>query len=122
MNVGHKVTPATGESTGSPASDAAITRVLQAEVAARATIALAHQHALETAEAARRHAAAQAERTERRIRTVVAAFERELGQRLAEIEAQAISLAHPPPWSEGELGRLQAAVRTLARELVEGRP
>lgn len=108
------------ENAHSQASDAAIRRVLNAEVAARADIAQAHREAAHMAEAARRSLAMRSARNEQRIRAVVAAFERDLAERLAAVNAQADTLAQPAALSQDDQQALCAAVRLLARELVEG--
>jgi asparagine synthetase A len=63
-----------------------------------------------------------AERTERRIRAVVAAFEHELADRLAEIDAEAALIAQPHVLTADELSALDQAVRKIARELTAGSP
>lgn len=108
------------ENAHSQASDAAIRRVLKAEVAARAAVAQAHREAAHMAEAARRSLAMRSARNEQRIRAVVAAFERDLAERLAAVNAQADTLAQPAALSRDDQQALCAAVRLLARELVEG--
>ena len=63
-----------------------------------------------------------AERTERRIRRIVAAFEAELAQRLADIDAQAQQVASPHALNAGELAALDRAVGALVHELTGARP
>lgn len=101
------------------AADAAIARVLAAEREARESVDRARLEVNRIAEDARLADRALAERTERRIRAVVAAFERERAERLAEIEAEVEQLARPRPLLADELASLQRAVRALARELIE---
>ena len=105
---------------GSPVNDpaeAAIATVLLAEREAREAIERSKLEASQLAELARAGARAVAERTERRIRAVVGAFERELAQRLAEIDAEAALLRTPHEVSPDERAALDRAVGALAREL-----
>ena len=88
------------------AAEAAIARVLGAEREAREAIEQARLQVDPIVERARLDARALDERTARRIRAVVDAFERELAERLAEIDAAA----------------LQRAVRALAAELITAPP
>ena len=104
-----------------PAEEAMAT-VLRAEREAREAIERTRIEADRMAEAARSRARAVAERTERRIRSVVGAFESELAQRLAEIDAQAAAITQPHRLSADELSALQHAVRALAHELAGARP
>ena len=53
---------------------------------------------------------------------MVDAFERELAERLAEIEAAAEQATRPQPFSKEETAALQRAVRALAAELVTAPP
>jgi HAMP domain-containing protein len=53
---------------------------------------------------------------------VVGAFERELAQRLAEIDAAAAAIAQPHELSADEMSTLARAVRAMARELTGARP
>ena len=101
----------------SHAADAAIARVLHAEADAVQAIEQARQQTLHIADAARVGARAVAERTERRIRAVVAAFERQLAERLAEIDAEAVAIARPHEPTADELAALGRAVGALAQEL-----
>jgi len=99
-----------------------MTTVLRTEREAREAIERTGVEAGQIAEAARSSARALADRTERRIRSVVAAFERELVQRMAEIEAEAAAIAQPHQLSAEELSALERAVRALAQELTGARP
>jgi hypothetical protein len=103
-------------------TEAAIAKVLRAEREARQSIASAQLDAQAIAEQARASARALAERTERRIRSVVGAFENELSDRLADIDADAARIATPHVLSDSELGALGLAVTALARELTGARP
>lgn len=103
-------------------ADQAIATVLRAEAEAREAIARSQAESAHIAEAARAQARILAERTERRIRAVVAAFERERAQRLADIDAEAITIARPQVLTADALAALERAVQALARELTGGRP
>lgn len=100
------------------AAEAAIARVLGAERDAREAVERARAEVDRIAEDARLADRALAERTERRIRSVVAAFERELAERVAALDSAAAGLTTPRALSTGELANLRRAVRVLARELV----
>ena len=99
-------------------AEAAIARVLGAEREARAAIERARLEVDRIAEDARLADRALAERTERRIRSVVAAFERELAERLTAIDTAAAGLTAPRALSTDELADLERAVRVLACEFV----
>jgi hypothetical protein len=116
------VKPIADETTFNDAAEAAIARVLAAERARREAVAQARLEAGRIAETGRLAEHSLAERTERRIRAVVGAFERDLAERLAEIEAEAAQVAQPQPIRPGELASLQRAVRALAGELIEAPP
>lgn len=103
-------------------AEAAIATVLLAEREAREAIERSKVEASQLAELARAGARAVAERTERRIRAVVGAFERELAQRLAEIDAEAALLRTPHELSADERAALDRAVGALARELTGAGP
>ena len=106
--------PIADEEAFNEAAGAAIGRVLAAEREARAAVEQARSEVGRIAENARL--------AERRIRAVAAAFERELAERLAAIEAAAAQFAHPQPISPGELATLQHAIRSLAGELIQAPP
>ena len=114
--------PIADETTFNDAAEVAITRVLAAEREGREAVAQARLEAGRIAESGRLAERSIAERTERRIRAVVGAFERELAERLAEIEAEAAQAAQPQPIGPGELASLQRALRALAGELIEAPP
>jgi vacuolar-type H+-ATPase subunit H len=103
-------------------AEQAMAAVLRAEREAREAVERTRIAAEQIAEAARASARAVTERTERRIRSVVGAFESELAQRLAGIEAQAASIARPQPLSADDVLALQRAVGALARELTAAPP
>ncbi|HSC62737.1 MAG TPA: hypothetical protein VLD35_03830 [Caldimonas sp.] len=104
------------------AAEAAIARVLAAEREAREAIERARLEVDGIVERARLGARALDERTARRVRAVVDAFERELAERLAGIEAAAEQAARPQPFSPDETAALQRAVRALAVELITAPP
>ena len=104
------------------AAEAAIARVLVAEREAGKAIEQARLEVDRIVEGARLGARALDERTERRIRAVVDAFERELAERLAEIEAAAEQAARPQPFSDDDMAALQRGVRALAAELIAAPP
>lgn len=104
------------------AAEASIARVLGAEREAREAIEQARLQVDPIVERARLDARAVDERTARRIRAVVDAFERELAERLAEIEAAAEQATRPQPFSDEETATLQRAVRALAAELITAPP
>lgn len=104
------------------AADAAITRVLAAEIEARQAVAQAQLDALQIGEDTRLAARVLAGRTERRCRAVAGAFERELALRLDEINAEAARLAAPQALAPGEAAALARHVQALARELVARGP
>ena len=104
------------------AADAAIARVLAAEIEARQAVAQAQLEVLQIGEDTRLAARALAERTERRCRAVAGAFQRELALRLAEIDAEAARLAAPQALAPGEAAALARHVQALACELVGCRP
>ena len=114
--------PIADETTFNDAAEVAIARVLAAEREGREAVARARLEAGRIAEIGRLAERSIAQRTERRIRAVVGAFERELAERLAEIEAEAEQVAQPQPIRPGELASLQRAVRALAGELIEAPP
>jgi len=116
------VKPIADETTFNDAAEVAIARVLAAEREGREAVAQARLEAGRIAESGRLAERSIAERTERRIRAVVGAFERDLAERLAEIEAAAAQVASPQPLRPGEMASLQRAVRTLASELIAAPP
>jgi hypothetical protein len=119
---GQTVTPIANEGTFNDDAEAAIARVLGAEREARASLERARLEVDQIAEDARLAARSVADRTERRIRRVVVAFERELAQRLVEIDAQAAGLGAAQPPTADDVAAVQRAVRALARELTGAPP
>ena len=102
------------------AIEAAITRVLEAEAAARADIELARRDASEIAEQARQWARGLAIHTERRIRRVRAAFAARVTAEVAALEAEANALSVAHDLTAMEVLRVETAVATLARGLTGG--
>jgi polyhydroxyalkanoate synthesis regulator phasin len=119
---GEVVKPIADDKAYNDAAEAAIARVLGAEREAREAIEQARLQVDPIVERARLDARAVDERTARRIRAVVDAFERELAERLAEIEAAAEQATRPQPFSDEETAALQRAVRALAAELITAPP
>jgi hypothetical protein len=111
-----------GDKAYNDAAESAIARVLVAEREARESIEQARLQVEPIVEHARLDARVLDERTARRIRAVVDAFERELAERLAEIEAAAEQAARAQPLSNDETAALQDAVRALAVELITAPP
>ena len=102
-------------------AEAAMARVLAAERDARDSIEQARADVHRIAESARGAERRLGERTEQRVRHLVAAFERELAARLADIEAQTARLDDPQPIGDDDRAALQRAVAELARQLVGAR-
>jgi hypothetical protein len=103
------------------AVESAITRVLDAEAAARDAIARARGEALEMAEQARARTRALSLRIDDRIRGIRAAFERKVSAQVAVLEAEAAALEARHDLAPGEIARLEQAVAALAAELAGGR-
>ena len=114
--------PTADETSFNDSAEVAIARVLAAEREGREAVAQARIEAGRIAESGRLAERLIAQTTERRIRAVVGAFERELAERLAAIEAEAAQIAQAQPIRPGELASLQRAVRALAGELIEAPP
>ena len=104
------------------AAGAAIARVLVAEGAARDAGAGARLEVDGIVERARADARAIAARTERRVRAVVAAFERDLAERLAGYHAAEAQVEQAQPFSDDDRAALQRAVRSVAEELIAAPP
>jgi len=102
--------------------DRAIALVLQAEADARRAIAAAQAAGEALKEAARLEAHARRQRTDARLRTLVAAFERDVAARTAALDAQAAGLAQPEPPDPAAQAELERAVARLARAMVTGPP
>jgi hypothetical protein len=103
------------------AVEAAIKRVLDAEQAARESIATSRTEAAQVAERARAVARALAQRTHQRIRRLRAAFESHLEAEVGAIEAQALALAADDEPGAADLERVERAVASLAAQLTGGR-
>ncbi len=103
------------------AVEAAITRVLTAEVAARDAVAHARSEAVEIAEQARETARRLGVHTDRRIRAVRAAFDAKGTTEVAAMEAQAVALGAPHQLTPTEVARVEQAVAALAGALTGGR-
>ena len=99
------------------AVEAAITRVLDAEAAARDAIVHARNEALEIAEQARARARRLALHRDERIRSVRAAFERKVAADVAALEAEAAALDARHDLAPAEIARLERAVAALAARL-----
>lgn len=96
----------------------AIAEVLRAEQAALLAIDAARNEADRIVEAARARARRLTERTEQRIRSLVIAFDRDLAQRLAEIEAQSAAFNLPKPLSEGDIETLDRTLRKAVSAMI----
>ena len=96
-------------------ADRAIALVLQAEADARRAIAAAESAAAALKEVARLEAHARRERTDARLRSLIAAFERDVAARTAALDAQAAGLAQPEPPDARAQIELERAVARLAR-------
>lgn len=102
------------------AVEAAITRVLTAEVAARDTVARARSEAVAIAEQARETARRLGLHTDRRIRAVRAAFDAKGTAEVAAMEAQAVALGVPHELAPVEVARVAQAVAAFAAALTGG--
>lgn len=116
------VKPNAPERRANDQAEDAIAMALRAEREAGQEIERTRIEAGRIAEDARARVRSVGERTERRIRAVVAAFEGELAERLAEIDAEAASIAKPHELTADEMAALKLAVRVLAQELTGVRP
>jgi len=96
--------------------EAAIARVLDAEVAARDAVAATRVAAAAMAEQSRAAARGKAERTQRRIAHLRQAFEQRAEAELAALEATAGALGAEAP-DAVEIASLEAAVESLAARL-----
>jgi len=104
------------------AIEAAITRVLEAEAAARADIISARSEATEIAEQARERVRRLVVHTDRRIHNVRAAFADKTATVTAALEAEAASLSVVHDLTPAEVLRVEKAVAALARNLTGGSP
>jgi vacuolar-type H+-ATPase subunit H len=96
----------------------AIAEVLRAEQAALLAIDEARNEAALIVDAAHDRAKRLTERTERRIRSLVIAFDRDLAQRLAEIEAQSAAFNVPKPLTEVDVKTLDKTLREAVRAMI----
>jgi len=104
------------------AVEAAISRVLESEVAARATVADARAEAAEIAERAREAARRLALHTDRRIHRIRAAFAAATEVEVGGLEARAAALGATTGLAAAEVAHVDAAVAALARSLTEAAP
>jgi hypothetical protein len=104
------------------AVEAAIGRVLESEVAARATVAGARAEATAIAERARESVRRLAIHTDRRIHRIRAAFATTTAAEVEGLEAQAAALGVATGLSPEEVACVDAAVTALARALTETAP
>ena len=111
---------ATPSPTGT-AVDAAISRVLDAERAAREDVERATREAAALVEDARTTARAVAERAERRIRNLRAAFETRALRDVAAIDAQSLAQDAVRELTPQDLDRLERAVAALSTALIGDR-
>ena len=104
------------------AVEAAISRVLESEVAARANVAAARAAATEIAERARETARRLALHTDRRIHRIRDAFAVTTAAQVAALEAEAAALGVASGLTQAEAARVDAAVAALARALTGAAP
>ena len=104
------------------AVEAAISRVLESEVAARAAVTGARAQATEIAERARETARRLALHTDRRIHRLREAFATTTNAVVEHLEAQAAALGVATALTPAEVARVEAAVAALARTLTETPP
>jgi hypothetical protein len=106
----------------SDAVEAAITRVLESEVAARTAVTAARAEAAEIAERARETARRLALHADRRIRRIRAAFAATTTAKVDDLEAQAAALGVETALTPAEVAQVEAAVAALAGTLTEPSP
>jgi hypothetical protein len=104
------------------AVEAAISRVLDAEVAARAAVAAARGEATQIAERARETARRLGLHTDRRIQRIRSAFAAMTAAEVAALEAEGAALGVATELTPVEVVRVEAAVAALARALTEATP
>ena len=104
------------------AIEAAITRVLDAETAARADVVNARREATEVAEHARDWARRIAVQADRRIHRLRAAFAARVSAEVAGVEAEADALGAAHVLTPAEIERVEQAVAALARDMTGGSP
>jgi hypothetical protein len=114
------VAPDNAKLQSNDAVEAAITRVLTAEVAARDAVAGARSEAVAIAEQARETARRLGLHTDRRIRAVRTAFDAKGTAEVAAMEAQAVALGVPHQLTPVEVARVEQAVAALAAALAGG--
>jgi hypothetical protein len=102
------------------AVEAAITRVLQAEVAARDAVVRARGEATQIAERAREQARGLGLHTDRRIRRVRAAFEATVTAEVAELDAEAEAFRATHDLTPAEIEKVEMAVAALAHGMTGG--
>ena len=104
------------------AIEAAITRVLDAETAARADVLSARGEAAEMAEHTREWARRIAVHADRRIHRLRAAFAARVSAEVAALEAEADALGAAHVLAPAEIERVEQAVAALARDMTGGSP
>ena len=106
----------------SMAAEKAIARTLAAERAAREAVGNARLEVERIVERARLDARAVDARTERRVLAVIAAFERHVAERLAEIDAAAEQVGRDHRFTDDEQAALERAVAFVAQQLTAAPP
>ena len=101
------------------AVEAAISRVLEAEVAAGRAVAGARGEAAKIAERARETARRLALHTDRRIHRIRAAFAAMTAAQVAALEAEGAALAVATGLTAPEVASVDGAIAALARDLTE---
>ena len=104
------------------AIEAAITRVLDAETAARADVIRARDEATEIAEQTREWARRLAVHADRRIHGLRAAFAARVSAEVATLEAEADALGAAHVLTPAEIECVERAVAALARDMTGGSP
>jgi hypothetical protein len=104
------------------AAEVAMARVLAVERDARDAMARAQLDAERIGEDTRAAARRLNERTEQRLRSIVAAFERDCAERVAAIDADVDKLDVPQPIADVDRARLERALASLARQLAGAAP
>ena len=104
------------------AVETAITRVLQAEAAARDAVASARSAAGVIAEDARERVRRIAVATDRRIAAARAAFAARTGAEVAALDAQASALDAATISTADDVAKVEKAILALAASMTGGRP
>jgi len=104
------------------AVEAAIARVLESEVSARAKVAGARAEATAIAERARETARRLALHTDRRIHRIRAAFAVTTTAEIENLETRAAALGVATGLTPAEVAQVEAAVAALAQALTEAAP